>query len=286
MRQTCRWRAPPSRRPLCPPAGAAAPARRWRSRWLLHALAASTGLAAPWLIGGLVEDVQQGTTAVRGEQGDRGDRGVRGGAVAAGPLGPVPVVRARRAGAGRAARGVRRQRAGAADRHRRAGRYRRPAVPDLARRRRAVAHGAVRRTRDDHRVHHHAVHRGGHAAGRGVGAGPAARDGAGAGRQHAVVPAPRERRVPARERGVRADDVVARRDRRGRADGRGAAADRAPGAHRRPRHPGLVRRGAVHAVPPDGVVPGGRGRVPGAGRRHAAVRRLAAHPRPRVARPR
>ena len=28
----------------------------------LHALAASTGLVAPWLIGGLVEDVQQGTT--------------------------------------------------------------------------------------------------------------------------------------------------------------------------------------------------------------------------------
>ncbi len=96
--------------------------------------------------------------------------------------------------------------------------------------------------------------------------------------------APREGRLPARERVLLGDERLPHRDRRGRPHRRGARPGRpAPGPDR-PRHLRLLLRRALHAVPAHGVLPLRRGRLPDPDGRHPAVRRLALHPGLGVAR--
>ena len=70
--------------------------------------------------------------------------------------------------------------------------------------------------------------------------------------------------------GARTVEALGLGDERIRADRRG--------------HRGVLRRGALHAVPAHGVLPEHGDRLPDPDRRHAAVRRLALHPGPGVAR--
>ena len=92
--------------------------------------------------------------------------GVPGRPDGADPVRPADQPGARRAGAGRAARGLRRQRARAAGRRRRVGRLRRPAHPDQPRRRPARLVGALGAARVDDRGRHRGGHlrRGDHAS--------------------------------------------------------------------------------------------------------------------------
>ena len=147
------------------------------------------------------------------------------------PLRPLRQPGARRAGAGRAARGLRRERARAPGRRRRVGRLRRPADPHQPRRRPARLVGADGAARVDDRGDHRDPHVRRRDQRRLVGraAVPARR--APAGDRAAVVPRPRQGRLPARERVVLRDQRDAHRDRRGRPHRRGArprrGADRA-----------------------------------------------------------
>ena len=125
--------------------GAIGAAHRW-PRW--------PALAAPRLLGGLVEAVEKGTTR-RPRRPDHAAPGrVPGAADGAHPATPATSRSARRGGARRAARGLRRQHARAAGRRGRVGRLRRPAHPDLARRRPARLVGALGAARVDDRGGH------------------------------------------------------------------------------------------------------------------------------------
>ena len=138
------------RAPAPPDALGRAGAARRSPRW--------PALAAPRLIGDLVESVEDGTTVDHVDQVIAVLAGVPGRADRAHPLRALRQPGARRAGAGRAARGLRRQHAGAAGRRRRVGRLRRPAHPHQPRRRPARLVGALGAARVDHRR----GHRGGH----------------------------------------------------------------------------------------------------------------------------
>ena len=118
---------------------------------VLHVLAALAGLAAPRLIGDLVESVQDGTTVDHVDQVIAVLAGVPARADGAHPLRPLRQPGARRAGAGRAARGLRREHARAARRGGRVGGLRRPAHPHRSRRRPAGLVGALGAARVDDR---------------------------------------------------------------------------------------------------------------------------------------
>ena len=98
--------------------------------------------------------------------------------------------------------------------------------------------------------------------------------------RRALVPAPRHRRVPARERGLGADDREPGRDDRGRPHGRRAAARARPAAacERRPRQ--QLRGRAVHAAAAVGLHAGRGGLVRAAGGRDARLRRISLPARP------
>ena len=67
-----------------------------RQLWLavfLHVLAAIAGLAAPRLIGDLVQDVATGTTVSTGGQDGRGDRRLPAGPDRADAVRPLPLLR-------------------------------------------------------------------------------------------------------------------------------------------------------------------------------------------------
>ena len=76
-----------------------------------------------------------------------------------------------------------------------------------------------------------------------------------AGDRAAVVPRPRQGRLPARERVVLRDQRDAHRDRRGRPHRRGARPRRGADRRGRRRHRESYARGALHAVPAHGVLP-------------------------------
>ena len=109
------------------------------------------------------------------------------------PLRPLRQPGARRAGAGRAARGLRRQHARAAGRHRRVGRLRRPAHPHQPRRRPARLVGALGAAGVDDRGGHRGAHLRRRAQRRLVGAAPVPARRAAAGRSGCggTSPAPR-----------------------------------------------------------------------------------------------
>ena len=109
----------------------------------LHVLAAVAALAAPRLLGELVEAVETGTTTSYVDQVILVLAGFLVAADGPDPLRPLRQPGARREGARRAARGLRRQRPGTAGRRGRVGRLRRPADPHEPRRRPARLVGAL-----------------------------------------------------------------------------------------------------------------------------------------------
>ena len=120
-------------------------------RWPCTSLAALAALAAPRLLGDLVQAVDEGTTVGHVDRVVAVLAAFLRGPDGAHPLRAADQPGARRAGAGRAARGLRRQRAGAAGRRGRVGRLRRPAHPDQPRRRPARLVGALGAARVDDR---------------------------------------------------------------------------------------------------------------------------------------
>ena len=111
------------------------------------------GCSATWC-----EAVETGTTVGYVDKVIAGPGGLPGAADGADPLRPAGQPGARREGAGRAARGLRRQRARAAGRRRRVGRLRRPADPDQPRRRPARLVGALGAAGVDDRGGHRGRH--------------------------------------------------------------------------------------------------------------------------------
>ena len=262
------------------PGRAAHPRMLWRAL-ALHVLAALAGLAAPRLLGDLVEAVEDGHHRRPRRPGDRwcwpGSCSLQ---TRAHPLrARTAQPGARRAGAGRAARGLRRQRARAAGRRGRVGRLRRPAHPHLARRRPARLVGALGAARVDDRGRHRGRHlRRGGAASAGGCCCPCAARRAAAGDRAALVPRPRQGRLPARERVVLRDQRDPHRDRRGRPHGRGARPRTASGSRAIDDDIARVlRRRALHALPAHRVLPEHGARLPDPDRGDAAVRRLALH---------
>ena len=124
----------------------------------LHVLAALTALAAPRLLGDLVQAVEEGTTRRHVDRIVLLLAVFLVAAVGADPLRPLPLAGDGRAGAGRAPRGLRRQHPGAARRHRRGGRLRRPADPHRLRHRPARLVGALGAAGVDDRGRHRGAH--------------------------------------------------------------------------------------------------------------------------------
>ena len=140
-------------------AGPPAPRGCCTARSALHVAAPPlAGLAAPRLLGGLVEAVEDGTTVGHVDKIIGAARRLPGRADRAHPLRPLPQPGARRAGAGRAARGLRRQHPRPAGRRRRGRRLRRPADPHQPRRRPARLVGADGAARVDDRRRHRGPH--------------------------------------------------------------------------------------------------------------------------------
>ena len=208
----------------------------------LHVCAALAALAAPRLLGGLVEAVEDGTTRRPRRQDHRAARLLPARADRADPLRPLPQPGARRAGAGRAPRGLRRQHPRAAGRRRRGGRLRRPADPHQPRRRPARLVGADGAAGVDDRRHHRDPHPRRRDQCRLVGGAAVPARRTALGDRAALVPQARQGRLPARERDVLPDQRHPHRDRRGRAHRRVARPRRA--AHRGDgrRHPDVVPR--------------------------------------------
>ena len=229
-------------------------------------LAAVAGLAAPRLLGDLVEAVQDGTTTATSTGSRSRIAGFVVVADGADPLRPARLARARRAGAGRAARGLRRPGARRCRRPRWSAPA--PATCSPATSRdvdAAPAIGALRGARD---------------ADRGVTARSCSRSAPSLlvspllllpallavpvlWCSYPVVPPPRATDGYLRESAAYADDHRRpRRDRRGRPHRRGAAAcgrrrvDRTDERHR-----GVVRGRALHAVPAHRLVPDRRDRL-------------------------
>ena len=168
----------------------------------LHVLAALTALAAPRLLGDLVQAVEDGTTTAYVDRIILLLAGVPAGDDRVHPLRPLLQPGARRAGAGRAPRGLRRQHARPPGRRRRVGRLRRPAHPHQPRRRPARLVGPLCDARVDDRRRLRRAHLRGRAQRRLVGR-PALPAGCPAvGDRAALVPRPRQGRLPARERDV------------------------------------------------------------------------------------
>ncbi|CAA9388638.1 MAG: Heterodimeric efflux ABC transporter, permease/ATP-binding subunit 2, partial [uncultured Nocardioides sp.] len=160
---------------------------------------------------------------------------------------------------------------------------RRPAHPHQPRRRPARLVGAHGTARVDDRLRHRRADLRRRAERRLVG-GPALPDrGAAAGGRAAVVPRPRQGRLPPRERDVLRHRRDAHRDRGGVPHRRGARyRGRADRPHRR-RRAEVLRRRALHAVPAHGLLPEHGGRLPAADGGDAALRRLPLHAGHRVA---
>ncbi len=185
----------------------------------LHLLAAVAGLAGPRLLGELVQAVDTGTTTGHVDKVILVAGRVPGAADAAHPAGTVPLLQPGRAGAGRAARGLRRQLARAPGRRGRERRLRRPAHPHLARRRAARLVGALGAARVGDRADHHGgdARRGG--PGRLVGAAAVRARRAAAGDRAALVPRACQGRLP-RARARRTRSSTPRSPRRSRARAR------------------------------------------------------------------
>ena len=168
----------------------------------LHTGAALAALAAPRLLGDLVQSVERGTTEAVVDRIVLLLAGFLGRPDRAHPLRPVPEPGARRAGARRAARGLRGQRPRAAGRCRRIRRVGRPADPHQPRRRPARLVGPSRApgVDDRGRVRGPHVRSGGERRLVGGAALPARRPATGD--RPALVPRPGQGRLPARVRDV------------------------------------------------------------------------------------
>ena len=221
----------------------------------LHVLAALAALAAPRLLGDLVESVQEGTTVAHVDKIVLAAGRLPAAGDGAHPLRALRLADPRRAGARRAARGLRRQRPGPAGRRRRVRRLGRPADPHVPRRRPARLVGAVGAARVDDRPDHRRAHLRRRPLGRLVGraAVPARR--AAAGVRAAVVPRPRQGRLPARERVLLPHQRDPHRDGRGRPHRRGPRPRGRAGAPAGRRRLEVLRRGALHALPAHRVLP-------------------------------
>ena len=247
---------------------------------VLHTLAATAGLAGPWLLGHARRrrhgrhhgDVHQHADRRRRRRRARADR--------AHPVRAAGVDGVRRGGVRRAARGVHREGHGPAAVRRRAGRHRRPRGAHDERRQQAAARGAVRRPARDRRGRDH------HADDRRV---PRARRRWSRSRCSSACPSlllvvrwylkRATPGLPARVGRVRGAERDDHRVRRGRPHGRRPAARPAPDGPRGRRPARGVRGREGDAAPAHDPVPGHRRGVrPGTGGR-AAVGRL-----PRVAR--
>ena len=135
------------------------PRMLWRWRWPCTSLAALAALAAPRLLGDLVEAVEDGTTIGHVDTIALALAGVPGACRPCSPASPGYVSPGPgRAGARRAARGLRRQHPGPAGGRRRVRRLRRPAHPHLPRRRPARLVGALGAARVDDRAGHRGAH--------------------------------------------------------------------------------------------------------------------------------
>ena len=148
----------PAVRRYAGPGRASAPPDARRVCWPCTSLAALAALAAPRLLGDLVQAVESGTTMAYVNTIALVLAGFLLVQTVLTRYARLRLPGPRRAGAGRAARGLRRQRPGPAGGDRGVRRLRRPADPDLPRRRPARLVGALGAARVDHRAGHRGAH--------------------------------------------------------------------------------------------------------------------------------